>query len=213
MRKELIDLKYKNAYLEIRDDDIIKRFNSLIQYIIDDKSLANNEKSIIIKRFNNDCDYFKVLLKQGHRDKCQNCSINRFATNYCENCIRNYLKSNFLNWSSGNNDIDDLIKSCQLKSIAPDMIIEWIPFKHLENIEIFTLGGCDNYIYSAIWKNGHYSEWDTSNMNIKRAKSCNVILKYLENDEIANRDWFEEVTNSDTILLLTFIFFFKKKII
>src|SRR5437764_981012 len=105
MRKELIDLKYENAYLEISDEDIIKRYTLLNKYI-NDKSLANNEKSIIIKRFNNDCDYFKVLFKQGYSIKCKNCSINWFATYYCENCIQNYLKSNFLCWSSGNNDID-----------------------------------------------------------------------------------------------------------
>jgi hypothetical protein len=27
---------------------------------------------------------------------------------YCEFCVRNYLKVNFLNWTSKNNDIDNL---------------------------------------------------------------------------------------------------------
>ena len=67
------------------------------------------------------------------------------------------------------------------------------PLWKLENIEVITKGGYDNYIYSAIWKNGHFSEWDSSKRKIKRAGSCKVVLKYLENDEIANRNWFEEV--------------------
>ena len=193
IRKELIDLKYEKAYLEIFDDDITKRFSSLIRCINYDESLTKDEKSIIIKRFNNDCDYFKVLYNQGHNQKCENCDLNRLATFYCENCIRNYLKSKFLSWSSGNNDIDVLIKNYQINSIAPNMIIEWIPYENLENIEVLTKGGYGNYIYSAIWRNGHFSEWDSSKQKLKRAGSCKVILKYLESDEIANRNWFEEV--------------------
>lgn len=202
IRKELIDLKYEKAYLEIRDDDISERFSSLIRCVSDDELLTKNEKSIIINKFNKDCDYFKVLYNQGHSQKCEICNLNRLATFYCENCIRNYLKSEFLLWSSGNNDIDELIKSYQINTIAPNMIIEWIPYENLENIEVLTKGGYDNTIYSAIWRNGHFIEWDSSKRKIKRTGSCNVILKYLENDEIANRNWFEEV-----LYLYIFLYF------
>ena len=193
IRKELIDLKYDKVYLEIRDDNLSNRFSSLIQSVSDDELLTNDEKPIIINRLNNDFDYFKVLFNQGHSLKCENCNLNRLATFYCENCIRNYLVSKFLIWSSGNNDIDNLIKSYQINSIAPNMIIEWIPYENLENIEVLTKGGYDICIYSAIWRNGHFSEWDSSKQKLKRAGSCKVILKYLENDDIANRNWFEEV--------------------
>ena len=39
----------------------------------------------------------------------------RVFTLFCEHCVRAYLKNNFSNWKSGNNDIDDLIQKCQMK--------------------------------------------------------------------------------------------------
>ena len=106
--------------------------------------------------------------------------------------IRNYLKANFSNWTSGNNDIDNLIQKCQLETIKPNMIIEWIPYNHLQDIKYLTKGGCSE-IYTADWVNGRYEEWDSKNQQLKRWGVQAVILKKLENVENANRSWFEEV--------------------
>jgi len=192
IRRELINNLYDEAYSLIHDDDISKRFFSLVKYISNNNLLTNDEKSIVIKRYNADCDYFKVLFNKGRCKKCEICNENRLATFYCEYCIRKYLESIFPSWSSGNNDVDNLIKNYQMNSITPHMIIEWIPYENLENIEISAKGGSSD-IYSAIWKNGHYNEWDFLEKKIKRVGPCKVILKYLEDDEIANRTWFEEV--------------------
>jgi hypothetical protein len=50
--------------------------------------------------------------------------------------VRNYLKANFSNWTSGNDDIDNLIQKCQMKTLMPSNIIEWIPY----NIKYLTKG-------------------------------------------------------------------------
>ncbi len=116
------------------------------------------------------------------------------ATLYCEHCIRNYLKAKFTNWTSGNDSIDDLVRKCQLQSLLPSKIIEWIPYQNLQNVKYLTKGGCSE-IYQADWIDGHYKEWDSKKKELKRLGTCKVILKKLENVESANRNWFDEVCN------------------
>src|SRR5262249_15163313 len=96
------------------------------------------------------------------------------------------------NWTSGNNDIDDLIQQCQLETIRQDYIVEWIPYNKLQNIEYLTIGGCSE-IYTADWNDGHYTEWDSKEKQLKRFGGEQVVLKKLENIESANRSWFDEV--------------------
>jgi hypothetical protein len=42
------------------------------------------------------------------------------------------FKENFSNWSSENNDINDLIQKCQMETFQPKRIIEWIPYNNLQ---------------------------------------------------------------------------------
>ncbi|RIA79175.1 hypothetical protein C1645_841341 [Glomus cerebriforme] len=107
-------------------------------------------------------------------------------------------KSKISNWTSGNNDIDDLIQKCQLETISPNKIIEWIPYENLSNIEYFTKGGISK-IYSADWVRGNYSEWNPKEKQLKRHGTKNIIVKILENVENANKDWFEEAKSHITI--------------
>jgi hypothetical protein len=46
----------------------------------------------------------------------------------------NYLKENFSNWTSGNDDIDNLIQKCQMESLMPRRVVEWIPYNNLKYI-------------------------------------------------------------------------------
>ena len=114
------------------------------------------------------------------------------ATTYCELCVRNYLKANFSDWTSGNNDIDNLIQKCQIETIIPGKIIEWIPYNNLLNIEYLTKGGCSE-IYTATWVVGKYDEWDTKKQQLIRFGTHKVVLKSLENVENANQRWLDEV--------------------
>ena len=117
-----------------------------------------------------------------------------FSTLYCELCVRNYLKANFPNWTSGNNDIDNLIRECQMETLEPQMVIEWIPYDKLQNIKYLTEGGCSK-IYTAEWIDGCYNEWDSKKQQLTRSGDGYVVLKRLENVENANKRWLEEVCN------------------
>ena len=140
---------------------------------------------------------------------CENCKEECLATLYCEYCIRNYLKEKFSSWTSGNNDIDDLIQKCQLESHAPNYIVEWIPYNNLQNIEYLTKGGFSE-IYIADWIDGGYDEWDSKEQQLTRQFEFGVqyvVLKRLENVKSANQSWFEEVCNQNYFKKLIFKFY------
>jgi hypothetical protein len=143
---------------------------------------------------NKDYDRDKIRLNSGIRRICENCNQKCLATLYCEYCVRNYLKINFSNWTSGNNDIDNLIKNCQMVTLHPQMIIEWIPFNNLQNVKHLTRGGFAE-IYTASWIDGRYNEWDSKEQKLIRFGRLQVVLKELGNVENASKNWFEEVCN------------------
>ncbi|CAB4408847.1 unnamed protein product [Rhizophagus irregularis] len=78
-----------------------------------------------------------------------------------------------------------------MKTLNLNRIVEWIPYNNLQNINYLTKGGCSE-IYTAVWTDGHYNEWDSKEKQLKRFGGQRVILKKLENVESANRSWFEE---------------------
>ncbi|GBB83237.1 hypothetical protein RclHR1_00100041 [Rhizophagus clarus] len=161
--------------------------------ILDDKTLTKDEKSVTIKRLEEGYDYLKILFNEGTKRLCENCEKECLATFYCEYCIQNYLKEDFPNWSSGNDNIDILIRKCQEKTFFPVLVVEWISYNHLHNVRYLTKGGCSE-IYVAEWAKGRYIKWDTKEKKLVRSGKHKVILKKLENIESANRSWFEEAT-------------------
>jgi hypothetical protein len=197
LREELI-YKALNRARSLTDytihDDLHKQYEFIRQTILDDNSLTNDEKTEAIRLFNKYYDREKLLYNEGNRRICEDCSQKCLAISYCEYCIRNYLKENFSNWTSKNKDIDNLIQKCQIESLRPDGIIEWIPYNNFQNIDYLTKGGFSK-IYTAIWIDGGYEEWDSKEQKLIRFRNYNVILKGLENVESANRRWFEEVCN------------------
>ncbi|POG74120.1 kinase-like domain-containing protein [Rhizophagus irregularis DAOM 181602=DAOM 197198] len=194
IRYELVHAAINRAITSI-DYNIYDDFHKIHEFkkqtILDDKSLTNNEKTYAIKDLNKTYDRYKVKYNYGTRRTCENCNQECLATLYCEYCVQNYLKANFSNWTSGNNDIDNLIQKCQIETLRPDTIIEWIPYNNLQNIEYLTKGGFSE-IYTAEWIDGGYKEWNYKEQKLIRIGTEKVILKGLENVENANRRWFEE---------------------
>ncbi|CAB4407540.1 unnamed protein product [Rhizophagus irregularis] len=179
-------------------NNLDERHELRIQTALIDKSLTEDEKSEVIKLLNKDYDWNNIRENEGTKRICENCQNECIATLYCEHCVRNYLKENFSNWTSGNNDINDLIQKCQMKTFRPDNIVEWIPYNNLQNVEYLTKGGCSE-IYTAIWIGGRYNEWDSKENQLTRYGDQYVILKELENIESANQRWFEESKSHLTI--------------
>jgi hypothetical protein len=79
-----------------------------------------------------------------------------------------------------------------METLEPRSIIEWFPYSNLQNIKYLTKGGCSE-IYTAIWIDGRYDEWDSEEKQLKRFGTHKVILKSLQDVESANRSWFDEV--------------------
>ena len=148
-------------------NDFHKRHEFRQQTVLADKSLTEDEKAEAMKMTNKTYDTNEVLLNSGTKRICENCSQECLATLYCEYCVRNYLKANFSNWTSGNGDIDNLIQTCQMETLKPEGIVEWISYDDLQNIEYLTEGGCSK-IYTAHWINGRYYEWDSKEQRLTR---------------------------------------------
>src|SRR4051812_2481728 len=82
-------------------DDFHKRYEFQKQTVLADNTLTKDEKTEAIKWLNVAYDRDKILENSGTRRVCENCNQKCLATLYCEFCIRNYLVSNFSNWTSG----------------------------------------------------------------------------------------------------------------
>ncbi|RGB32823.1 hypothetical protein C1646_705886, partial [Rhizophagus diaphanus] len=172
--------------------NIHKEFEFKKQTVLADKILTNDEKTYTIRWLTKNYDRDKVMDNDGTKRICENCKQECLATLYCEYCVRNYLKDDFSNWTSGNDDIDNLIKKCQMESLMPNQIVEWIPYSNLKNIKYLTKGGFSE-IYTADWIDGVYEEWDSEKKQLTRHGNHDIVLKKLENVASANQSWFEEV--------------------
>ncbi|EXX66895.1 Cmk1p [Rhizophagus irregularis DAOM 197198w] len=201
IRYELVYATVQRAYSLIDYNihtDMHKQYEFQKQIILDDKLLTDDEKTEAINYITETYDRNKVLSNSGTKRICENCNQECLATSYCEYCVRNYLKANFKNWTSGNNDIDNLIQKCQLETLVPDTVAEWIPYNNLKNIEYLTKGGFSE-IYTASWIGGSYIKWNFSEQQLERFGDEKVVLKKLENVENANQSWFEEANSHLTI--------------
>ena len=184
IRIELVHAAINRSYALIDykiHDNFHKQHEFKQKTILADESLTKDEKTDALRLLNETYGTNKVLFNEGEKRICENCSKECLATFYCEYCVRNYLKANFSNWTSGNDNIDNLIQECQMKTLEPGKVVEWIPYNNLQNIKYLTKGGCSK-IYTAGWIDGRYEEWDSKEQQLKREfpnSSQYVVLKKL----------------------------------
>ncbi|KAF0447963.1 protein kinase [Gigaspora margarita] len=172
--------------------DSSQMFKFICNIVINNLHLTQYEKNYLIHDLIKTRDSQNIIEKVGERRLCKYCNNKVFAILYCEDCVRNYLKSKFNNWSTGSNNIDELIRECQIYSVSPSNIIEWIPFENFENIIPKTECGT-SLIYTATWKNGPYIEWDAEQQILKRDGKGTYILKSLNNSNKIEEGWLKEV--------------------
>ncbi|RHZ80393.1 hypothetical protein Glove_136g68 [Diversispora epigaea] len=182
-----------NIYKTITEQEKYRK-----DFIDNDSSLTENEKKFLLDELQKTYDTFRIVDNSVEKQHCNNCQNWHQATQYCEFCVRKYLKNDFGNWTSGNNEIDKLIQECQKKTIAPDIVIEWIEYDQFMNIEHLTEGGCAT-IYTATWKDGHYIKWNAERQILERFGRRKIVLKRLNNSNNNNAHWFQEVTLSFTL--------------
>jgi hypothetical protein len=93
------------------------------------------------------------------------------------------LVQNYFTWTSGNEKIDDFIRSMQLKTEYNDSILfEWIPCSQFSEIKEMSRGDSIT-TYSAIWRNGPFYKESKKSKNYKRISSKVVALKCLHNSQ------------------------------
>ncbi|CAB4407557.1 unnamed protein product [Rhizophagus irregularis] len=124
IRDDVVWAAFNRAYLSnyINCNNLDERHELRKLTIFTNESLTKDEKLLAIKLLNEDYDHIKILSNEGTKKNLRNCQEECLATLYCEHCVRNYLKENFSNWTSGTSDIDNLIQKCQIKAFNPNMI-------------------------------------------------------------------------------------------
>ena len=126
---------------------------------------------------------------------CEKCGEKYTNINYkwCKPCQIDCLKINFINWTSGNEVIDNFIQEMRLKINNPyDIIFEWIPYNQFNKITEIGKGGF-SAVFSAIWKDGPLSY---HNKKLKRISAYKkVALKCLSNSQDITNEFLKEVKN------------------
>ena len=106
-------------------------------------------------------------------------------------------------WTSGNETIDKLIKSTQLKATKYDnsYYLQWIPYDELKEIEKIGEGGFST-IYKTTWLNGEkYIDHDK---NKRTSRDRIVALKKLHNSQNVSDKFLNEV-NEFIIIAFSFV--------
>ncbi|RHZ59649.1 hypothetical protein Glove_362g50 [Diversispora epigaea] len=167
-------------------------------FVENDSSLTENEKKFLLNYLQNNYDALRIGNNSVEKQQCNNCLNWHQAIQYCEFCIRIYLENNFGNWTSGNIEIDKLIQGCQQKTVLPYKVIEWIEYDQFENIKHLAEGGSAT-IYTATWKGGCYTKWNSERQILERLGRQKIVLKRLNNSSNNNVNWFHEVALSFTL--------------
>ncbi|RGB42204.1 hypothetical protein C1646_751240, partial [Rhizophagus diaphanus] len=107
---------------------------------------------------------------------------------WCKQCIINNFKKNFMNWTSGNEKIDNFIQIMQLKIKRYNVIVEWIPYNQFNNVKKPNEDG----LAIAIWKDGLLI-YDEKERKHKRIPNIGVSLKCLNNLQNVINEFSNEV--------------------
>ncbi|POG77082.1 hypothetical protein GLOIN_2v831754 [Rhizophagus irregularis DAOM 181602=DAOM 197198] len=108
---------------------------------------------------------------------CESCDKMYANIDYkwCKQCRISNLKENFVNWTSGNEEIDNFIQKMQLEIERHDnIIVEWIPYNQFNNVKKTNKDG----FATAIWKDG-LLEYNEEERKHKRISNIEVALKCL----------------------------------
>ncbi len=98
---------------------------------------------------------------------CEECRKENTWDYWCLSCSSLHFQQNFDKWTSGNKQLDEIIRESQLNCTSPQNILEWIPYSHFENITYIDEGGFGK-IYSATWKEGYIYGWDFQQKQFER---------------------------------------------
>uniref|UniRef100_U9T9J9 Uncharacterized protein n=1 Tax=Rhizophagus irregularis (strain DAOM 181602 / DAOM 197198 / MUCL 43194) TaxID=747089 RepID=U9T9J9_RHIID len=173
-----------------KDNQNWKREDQNISVILKNLDYSKNITSEFMEELKKPCgitqnpeskNYMMVL----HSNKCQKCN---------KICNTIHFQQKFINWTSGNNDIDKFIQDTQLS--AHDNIgkaLEWVFYNRFYGIKCIA-NDKFNKVYSAYWIDGEIICWDYENQNWEREdQNIPVILKNLDYSKNITSELMKEV--------------------
>ncbi|GBC05293.1 hypothetical protein RclHR1_06160004 [Rhizophagus clarus] len=123
---------------------------------------------------------------------CPECNNPRISFGWCKECETNSMKENFFYWTSGNKEIDELIRYTQLNATQACDYLEWIPFENFELVKYIGKGRFSS-VYSALWMEGPRWIWDDVAQEWTRGGPINVALKRLDNSQNISRSYINQI--------------------
>ena len=117
-----------------------------------------------------------MVERKGKYGECPACTRNNSNYSWCQSCDPYLLTKG---WTTGNNEIDEIIKSTQLKATSYDSdYLEWIPYDNFKDIVKIGKGGFAD-IYKATWINGKKFMDINNNKRCSRLKSFIIIFRMI----------------------------------
>ncbi|CAI2188904.1 2194_t:CDS:1, partial [Funneliformis geosporum] len=74
--------------------------------------------------------------------QCTECGqANSGEENWCRSCSSVHFRSQFDNWSSGNENLNKILRDTQLSARSSKYVLEWIPYNKFRDVKYVSKGG------------------------------------------------------------------------
>ncbi|CAG8542233.1 10754_t:CDS:2 [Paraglomus occultum] len=130
---------------------------------------------------------------------CRDCGRARTIFNWCHACESQWFQENFSTWTSGNEQIDAIVRASQENAKQGGDFLEWIPFDQFELITYHERGGF-GAVYKAIWLEGPRSVWDEISLEWRRLGPTKVALKRLDNSCGMSKEFLKKMSKNQNAL-------------
>ncbi|CAG8473188.1 5097_t:CDS:2 [Funneliformis mosseae] len=139
-------------------------------------------------------DFYNIDENYPNFGTCPRCENEFNAPAWCDTCDRKELNDKFNTWTTGNDNINLLIRESQ--SSAPDYYnyLEFIHYDRFKDIEKIAEGGF-GVVFKATWLDGiRIAKKQDDGIWIKtRSEPCTVALKEINRSEHVDQEYLNEV--------------------
>jgi hypothetical protein len=125
---------------------------------------------------------------------CKRCGLQFTDHDWCHKCEARKFQENFSSWTSGNKELDEIIRNSQLNAKNYNKYFEWINFNRIKNKKHFTQDS-HRKIYNATWLDGIRELWDDISQQWVRTEPVQVILQEITCLTSKNLESYLELKN------------------